>query len=137
MNFRRYFVIIAAALCFPLLHGTMVAEMGKRDVMPDAYVRVPKLVIPIIQNRELRQFCSFIIVILAEDENAAERIRGVLPRITDMAFADSYALLGVVWSDDAHLHLPELKRRLKERYNNYFKKPLVKDILIQFFSDKG
>lgn len=137
MNFHYLFAILAFVLGFLSPMETIEAEMGKREAVPDAYVRMPKLMIPIIQNRELKEFCSFAIVIMAEDEKAAERIRAVLPRMTDIAFVDSFALLGVVWSDDTHLHLPELKKRLKERYNNYFKKPLVKDVLIQYFSDKG
>lgn len=111
------------------------AEMEKRQPVPDSYVRLPKLTIPIVQNRELKQFCSFVIVLEVVDEAAAIRIREMLPRVADIAFCDSYALFGVVWSEDLRIHLPHLKKRLKDRYNAIFKKELVKEVLIQSFSD--
>lgn len=113
------------------------AEFDRRVPVPEAFVRLPKFLVPIVQNRELKQFCSFVIVIEAVDEAAASRIREVLPRISHMAFVDSYALFGIVWRDDLRVHLPELKKRLKERYNSYFKKELVKEVLIQSFSEQG
>lgn len=130
-------VLVFRILCVVFLCAdpTAHAEMEKRQPVPDSFVRLPKFTIPIVQNRELKQFCSFVIILEAVDEAAAVRIREILPRIADIAFCDSYALFGVVWSDDLRIHLPQLKKRLKDRYNEIFKKELVKEVLIQSFSD--
>jgi flagellar basal body-associated protein FliL len=135
----RITVFMLSALLAVFLYAAPGAqgEMEKRQPVPDSFVRLPKFTIPIVQNRELKQFCSFVIILEAADEAAAGRIREMLPRIADIAFCDSYALFGIVWSDDLRIHLPQLKKRLKDRYNGIFKKELVKEVLIQSFSDLG
>lgn len=107
------------------------SAMEKSENMPDLFVRVPKMVVPIIQNREFKGQYAMIVVVQAKDEKSADILRRLTPIVLDTLFGELYSTLSIVWSPTLHLTGLEVKQRLLKRLAKKFGEDKVKEILIQ------
>lgn len=99
----------------------------------ELYIRLDRLVVPVVQERDLKATYILETVIRAKDRKAALRLRFRRPILLDALYSDVYGVLNVVWDKKLHIDLQDLKKRILRILNESVKEPLVEEVFIQVF----
>ena len=131
---RVHYFLIGFAFSF-FLFSPLKSDNGVHQAIPENFIRLPRLVIPVIQNSYARDNFTILLVVEANGMEKADELRKFTPRLTNLAYSDIYGLFAVVWEPGYHINLKELKDRLVRRYNEVFGKDMVKDVLVEIIND--
>ena len=116
-----------------LLNQPLSADDHKAESI-NPFISTPDFIIPIIQQRKLQEVYRFKFILELQSPTLSPTIDKVMPRLIDAIYTYLYGMLAVVWVPNYNVHLAQLKLRLLEVCEGVVGKEIIKDILVQEFS---
>ena len=98
------------------------------------FVSLPDFIIPIIQQRKLQEVYRFKFILELQSPTSSSMVDKAMPRLVDAIYTYLYGMLTVVWVPHYNMHLASLKLRLQEVCEGIVGQKILKDILVQEFS---
>jgi hypothetical protein len=138
MNFKTlWFSLFICFFCFFLpsfLQGDDHTGDAHSEKVGDLFVKLPMLMVPVVQERQLKAVYSLRLIIELNSFDTVERAQLLSPRLIDKILTDLYGLFALIWHPDLHIRLIDIKKRLHRVCEGVLGQQSIRSVLIQDFN---
>lgn len=112
-------------------------EEGGTYISKLSYVQMQPIILPIIDNAGLSQTVSLVVAIEVDDPTKADKVKEVLPKLTDAYLSDMYGSLSKKAAmDGGVVRVSLLKERLVKVTNKVLGAGIANDVLLQVLQQR-